>query len=522
MAVSEAAAPSSGEHFLRNVLWGWTGVVFSLLSGILLSPYIIHHLGDERYGIWALGFSVIDYYNLVDFGFRSAVLKYVAHYRVTGELDRIEEIVSTALTYFSIAAILLLCATAVMATYFIGFFRITPQNIGDFRFVIVTVGIGVSFGAVMNSFGATLEAHQRFDISSRIDIVNSALRISGCFLALYFGFGIKALALSILTGQMTGYFLTYRAVGRVLPNAVFSVHKVTRRALRQLAGYGAHTFMANTSFMVMSQDGPLLIGHFLSASWVAYFAYPWRLLFYSSDLVGRLGMVTGAKTAELMAYDDISGIARMTLIVNRYCLMLFLPLAFYLSIFGRQLLYVWINPNFALNSEPVIPWLATGVVIAISAGHNSTSVLYGMAKQQILARAAFTEACCNVAGLWFIVPRYGIVGAAAWIATLMIISRGIYVPWEVARNVRITFRQYLAGIYGRPLSIGLPVAALTWFVNRAIGQPVTWSAVILGGGAMTAVYFGAVYLWGLEPQHRRMMVNMALRSVNPLTRWKAA
>jgi len=71
---------------------------------------VIHHLGDERYGIWALVFSLVDYYALVDFGFRSAVVKYVAHFRATGEMNRLETLISTGLAYFSLAAIAVLGA----------------------------------------------------------------------------------------------------------------------------------------------------------------------------------------------------------------------------------------------------------------------------------------------------------------------------------------------------------------------------------------------------------------------------
>jgi len=85
--------------------WLSQGPALALVAGLLLSPYVIHHLGDERYGIWVLVFSLVDYYGLVDFGFRSAVVKYAAHFRATGEMDRLETLISTGLAYFSIAAI---------------------------------------------------------------------------------------------------------------------------------------------------------------------------------------------------------------------------------------------------------------------------------------------------------------------------------------------------------------------------------------------------------------------------------
>src|SRR6185437_2896334 len=519
---NDTAASHSSESFLRNVLWGWAGVLFSLISAVFLSPYIVPHLGDERYGIWALAFSVIDYYSLVDFGFKSAVVKYVSHYRATGETELMQELVSTALTYFSIAAVIMLGGCALLVTFGIDFFNITAENRGAFQYVLVTVGIGVALGAVFNTFQATIEAHQRFDISSRIDITNSAVRVTSCFIALYLGFGIRALATCILGGQLLAYFLTYRAVKKLLPHAVFTFRKATRRAVRQLAGYGAHTFLANTSLMVMSQDAPLIIGHFLSAAWVAYYAYPWRLLLYSSDLVGRLGMVTGVKAAELMAYGDIRGIARITLVVNRYCLLLFLPIAMYLTIFGRQLLYVWINPQFELRSAPLIPFLAAGIVIAISAGYNSNAVLYGMAKQKILAHAVLIEAACSVVGLWFLVPRYGILAGAMWISALMIVSRGIYVPFRVADAVQITLREYIVGIYGKPVIIATPIAVFSWGLNRFLREPATWPAVLGQGALMCCAYAAAAYLWGLEPQHRTMIVNMALRSFRPFAKRQIA
>ena len=84
MSANSPQTASRATDFFHNVLWSWLGVLFSLVAGLLLSPYVIHHLGDERYGIWVLVFSLVDYYGLVDFGFRSAVVKYAAHFRATG------------------------------------------------------------------------------------------------------------------------------------------------------------------------------------------------------------------------------------------------------------------------------------------------------------------------------------------------------------------------------------------------------------------------------------------------------
>ena len=61
----------------------------NLFIAIVLQPYIIRKLGDVGYGIWVLVLGLIDYYWLLDLGFRSATIKYSAEYRATGETGKI-------------------------------------------------------------------------------------------------------------------------------------------------------------------------------------------------------------------------------------------------------------------------------------------------------------------------------------------------------------------------------------------------------------------------------------------------
>jgi O-antigen/teichoic acid export membrane protein len=498
----ETAAPV-GKRFVDNVLWSWAGVLFSLVSGLLLSPYVIHHLGDERYGIWALVFSLVDYFSLVDFGFRSAVVKFAAQYRATGEMARLQELVGTGLAYFTVAAVVVLGVSVVLTQNVTRFFRVLPRDESAFRFLIVTVATGVACGIVLSTCSAMLEAYQRFDITSRIVIVNNSIRVTGCFAVLYLGLGLKAMGICVLAGQLAGYALTYRAVRGLLPGTRLRPAFTAWRVARQMLGYGFHTFVSNMSLMVLNQNAPVMIGHYLSATMVGYYSFPLRLLYNPLDLVYRVGAVTTSKVAELIARGDKKAIARLAMLANRYCLALFLPLALFLGIFGHQLLRVWINPTFAAHSGPLLPVLGAGAVIAIAAQFNSTSILYGLAGHHVLARTLFSEAILSVAGLSYVVPRYGILGAASVVASLMIISRGILVPYLASRQLAVSFRKYLRGIYGAPLLIAGPLSAVIGLLNRAAGAPATWTAVLAGGTAMAAGFYTAFLLFGLEAEHRR-------------------
>src|SRR5271169_4064868 len=93
----------------KNVGSSWFGLGVNILVGLLLSPYILHHLGDEAFGLWVLIFSITGYYGLFDLGIRSSIVRYVAKYSATSDHDELDRLVSTALfTYSGIGVIALL------------------------------------------------------------------------------------------------------------------------------------------------------------------------------------------------------------------------------------------------------------------------------------------------------------------------------------------------------------------------------------------------------------------------------
>lgn len=54
------------------------------LTGLLYTPYMLRCLGQNEYGLYSLVASVIAYLTLLDFGFGSAIVRYIAKIRATG------------------------------------------------------------------------------------------------------------------------------------------------------------------------------------------------------------------------------------------------------------------------------------------------------------------------------------------------------------------------------------------------------------------------------------------------------
>ena len=505
MAAVTALAANRGSKFVVGVFWNALGVIAGLASGLLLSPYLIRKLGADGYGVWALSFALIEYYWLLDLGFRSATIKFVAHYTALGEAEKMSEVVSTSLLYSSGAAAIILVSICLIAPHLRNVFQIAPAYQQVFLRLILIVSASWCCSIVLGVFGASLEAMQRFDLSSRAMIVGTVVRTAGTFALLYNGFGLLALALLAAGAQLLTYALQYRSFRQLFPERRISPRLATLSMLRQMGRFGIHTFFVTISQQFLNQSAPLLIGHFRPAMFVGFYALPTRLLQYTVEMVGKIGVVTNTNAAELAAKGESDSIGKLAIYANRYCLIVFMPMAVLLGIYGKALFLKWVGPEFAGYSAPVLPVLLLGSVIAIVGQFSSTMLLQGLARHQNYAKALMVEAVLGVGVLWFVIPRYGILGAA-WASSLfMIANRTLFTSWLTSRVIGMPFLSFLNAIYTAPLLASLPAFALAWWARSSFLPGHTWAQLALAGLMAGVVYYVTAFLLCLPAAHRSII-----------------
>src|SRR5207244_11244053 len=143
---AEDHAPPSGrgDRFVTNVLWGWLGVGVNIFIGLVIQRYIVRKLGAERYGIWILVFSILDYLWFFDLGLNTAVTNFCARYLATREPQKINEVINTAVFYFLLLGLGLICFTTLLSGRVMGFCNVSPEYHKDvLTLVRLTVRTGL-------------------------------------------------------------------------------------------------------------------------------------------------------------------------------------------------------------------------------------------------------------------------------------------------------------------------------------------------------------------------------------------
>jgi O-antigen/teichoic acid export membrane protein len=504
---SQAPEPKHAERFFINVLWSWLSVGTSLFIGFYLTRLLIRKLTAEQYGIWVLAFSLIEYISLFDMGFRSAIVVFLAKYRLQNDHRSISEIISTAFAYFLGIAVFLLTLALTLAPFAYRAFNISPASWSDCSFLFSLVGLIWAGSIISSIFLASLEAYQAFKTSNKIAVVTLFFRSFLLLTVLFLGYGLKALGICAVIAQLAGWIMSFIAFRRLLPEVKIRREFVLASRWKQMASYGFKSVSVHTGTLFLSQGPPLVVGHYLPAPFVGYYSVPFRLLNYLVDLISRIGAVTAAKTAELSALGRREQVASLGTRLNRYCFAVFLPLSVFLAIYGKPLLTLWLpRQEFVEQCAPLLPIFTVSVSLAVSAQYNSTAMLFGMAKHGSFAISVIIESFLSLAGMALALPRYGIFGAACVSAGLTIVNRGLITPLIVCRNLDYSYLKYMRYIYARPLACVAPVIALGawmrsfWLPGQTIVQLIAAAGLVIPLGLILE------FAVCVEREHRTLLL----------------
>jgi O-antigen/teichoic acid export membrane protein len=496
---------STKSRFISNVLWSWMGVVVNVVLGLFLSAILVRRLGVARYGVWVLLFSTMDYLRLLDFGLRAAVINRCARHKAADEWTGVNETINTAIVYFLMmsAACCLLALLGRDAA--MSLFNIDPALQHDARVLIVIIALSISARLIFSPVTGALEAFQRFDAINHAYITALTARALGSIALLLSGYGLVSLGYLVLVVQTAEDVWNLVSLKRVFPDLRITPRLVRRDAFRGMLSYGKHSSVMAAANLVSIQSPTTVLGYLLGPSDVAFFAFPWRLLMYTTEAIAKVGQITASVTAELDAKRDARNVWNMAIVTNRNCLALFMPAAVFLVIYAMPLLTVWAGPQVARGSGPLLPVLVVPFLFAIAGQFNSGAVLIGQGKHGHYARAFVVEVVCSIAALFLVVPRYGAFGAACVVAVSLMLNRCVYLAVIMCRVNGLSIRDYFDAIYTRPLLCAVPCVALAMAL-RILLPGRNWFELITAASLVAGIYFVVAFFVVLDPGSRQQLL----------------
>jgi O-antigen/teichoic acid export membrane protein len=481
-------------QIIKNVGSSWFSLGVNIVTGLFLSPFILHRLGDTAFGIWVLIFSLTGYYGLFDLGIRSSIVRYVSKYTATDDKEGLARLVNTSLFGYSCIGAISLVVTALLVTYVDHIFRIPPDFYATARWLLIMVGISVALGFPLGIFGGFLEGIQRFDVMNWTNIVFTILRTVLVILFLDRGYGLLTVAfITVLLPLITAIVRGVWAF-KLVP-VPLGTRYLDRETFRHMLNFGGATFIIMLAGRLKFRTDEMVIGTFVSAAAVTYFNVGARITDYAREVVVSLSQIFMPMSSQSEAQGKMERLRKILVAGNRACAFIVFPVCAVLLILGKSIIQVWMGKKYVVTSYPILVIMIIPMTLML-AQSASGRVLMGVGKHKSWALISLCEGLANLGlSIWLVHP-YGIVGDAFGTAIPLTLSMTLYMPRYVCRTVGIRVRDYLREAYVLPALVAAPVVAILlllryWFVAqnyRQLGFQLLVAGLVYTAG-MAWVYY---------------------------------
>lgn len=258
-----------------NALTGFGARMMGIAVGIMLTPFVLHRIGRELYGISATAGSVLEYLWLLRGGLGAGMRRYVTVSWHAGDRTLAERYYSAGFWWSGLLRLLVVGAGIALSRVLCEFVRISPSLMTDATGGLMLIFITAGLSDVGGMFEVPIYATGNTANISLLRVLDNGLRIGFVVPALLMfvpslrSYGLALIAAEILTTLATLIVGTRQRVLRaMIPRPDFGDEKV-RRDLFRFSGIGLISQAA--AILYLSTDN-LLIGRIYGPAKVTEYA----------------------------------------------------------------------------------------------------------------------------------------------------------------------------------------------------------------------------------------------------------
>jgi O-antigen/teichoic acid export membrane protein len=456
---------SRAAQLVKSIAGNWTAFAVSAGVAFFLSPFIVHHLGNIAYGVWTLVVSMISFMSLLDLGLRGAVTRFVARNHAQGNHSESSRAVSAAFWVRIWICLAIVVASVVLAILSTRLFRIPMELRQVARWAIVFTGSSLAITLASGVFGGVLVALNRFALVSSVTVVQTIIRTVGVVYLLRSGHGILALAMwEFCVAVLAGSALTVLCF-KIYSELRISMRKPDGAILRQFVDYSFYVFVIHGATQLIYYTDNLVVGAFISAGAVTFYAIGGSLLDYLRQIISSVTTIFMPLASGFEARGEQDQLRRLLIQGTRASLLIALPVGVALFFRGPTFIQLWMGSQYGYASGRVLKILLLAQVFSI-ANFTSGNIAFGLAKHRPWALGVLAESVTNLGLSIFLATRMGIEGVAWGTVIPNLFVQLFFWPRFICRVIGISVGPYLWESWARPALAVIPFAAACYLSDR--------------------------------------------------------
>jgi len=478
-------------RLMSGVVWNALGRGLPLVIALLLTPWLLHLMGVERWGLFTLALAMVGVLGVLDLGVGPALTRSLSERMATNTPAEQADLVRAGLAALSMVAVLGAAGLWLALPWLVADgLNIPPTLQAEALAAMRVLTCAIPLVVLNAALWGVLAAYQRFAAANLVTVPVNLFYYLGPVLALLLWDSLVGVMLALVACRLANTLSYIWLVRRDLPG-LWSAWPRLRLAAPLLRLGGWITFASLIGQALLYADR-FLIGALLTLTAVAHYATP-------LDLVVRMWILPVAVSQALLP-AMASGFASLPVataaLLRRGGLLILIgvfPACAVLVAASHEVLRLWLGAGFADGGAPVLRILAIGILFSCLA-YAPNALLEAIGRPDVTARFVLGQAVVFLPLSALFLVTGGVEGAAiAWALRVAIDALGklyfaarLYPPAAAAAR----------GLMLPMLGAGLVLLAL------ALAPGWNWKAAVFALGSAAL----ALLLWrALLPDERQAL-----------------
>ncbi|MCU1358518.1 MAG: hypothetical protein JWM89_3936 [Acidimicrobiales bacterium] len=513
-AIDSASEVTSG-RLLRNTLVNGLANASNALVTLALTPFLLHRLGAQEYGLWVLGLSLTfsnGYLAIADIGLPEAAVKFIAEARAKGSVQVISEVASTTIAVFAVAGLVIGLAIAALAPALVSLFGVKAEVAQTAKVLFALMALEILVELPVTAARTVIEGLQRYTWLRSLDVAGRVGWGVLAVIAIRGGHGVVSLAVTTLIVTVVRAAATFVVAHRVQPGLHLRPSLATRATLRRTLGYGSFVGGLRLLSVVYAQMDRAIIGIVISVTAVASYEVIFRVQSLTTLALVMASSAVLPAAAYNAARSDHQRQRELYLRGTKYAMAIVLPVCIAALLFAKLLIVTWVGAPY--GKEALSARLFVLFPILSSTNQVGVAMLIGLGRVkrvlalQLLAvgiNLLVSVALAKPLGIEGVVLGTLIGGTVTWVPYLRTLLE------VFAVDLRSWLRRVVyPNVPGAVAQAAVGLATLRWLS----GVDQLWEVLGLFG-LSCAVNLGVFALLGMGGEERRHLTSRLVGRTGP-------
>jgi O-antigen/teichoic acid export membrane protein len=444
-------------------------VVYSLLS----VPIALRYLSVDEFGLFVLLLQVAAYFTLIEIGMSAATARILVDYKDDPRNSNYGSVILTGFCVFATQALVVLTGGIFAAPWIVALIGV-PEALAEIatlllRWLAVTSALSLAF----RMYGSVLYANKRLDLIHAFMGGNILFALSVLAVILASGGGLAGLV---------WLFVTQTVVAILLP--LFACHKLgllprkgywgqpSLEKFRELFGFGKDIFLVNLGNQVLEASQLIIVTRTMGLTTAAIWSVSTKLFVLVFQLIIKIEGTAIVFFAEMMVRGEKEKLStRFRQIYQMTAAVAVVALSVAVAI-NQPFVSVWAKPSLAWSVY--LSSLMAAFVFLNTLTRCGGDFIIHTKNIAAFRYVYFIEAATFVVLALWLSTRFGFYGVLGASILCLVVFRGTYTIWRMARYFDQPIRVFCWTWIRRPLAASLlliPFVATTSIVASMARDP---------------------------------------------------